>query len=64
MQQGREEGMQQGREEGMQQGEQNKALAIARNMLFQLHLGLDVIAQATGLSEQELEQLQKDRTKS
>ena len=56
--------MQQGRQEGMQQGEQNKALAIARNMLFQLHLGLDVIAKTTGLSKEELEQLQKERNKS
>ena len=48
-----------GVQEGMQQGEQNKALAIARNMLFQLHLGLDVIEKATGLSKEELEQLQK-----
>ena len=35
----------------MQEGEQNKALAIARNMLFQLHLGLNVIEKATGLSK-------------
>ncbi len=50
--------------EGMQQGEHNKALAIARNMLFQLHLGLDVIEKTTGLSKEELEQLRKDRNKS
>ena len=38
---------------------QQEKLGIARNMLFQLHLGLDVVEKATGLSKQELEQLQK-----
>ena len=44
---------------GEKRGKQTRNLEIARNMLFQLHLGLDVIEKATGLSKQELEQLQK-----
>ena len=50
-----------GIEQGMREGEHNKALAIARHMLFQLQLGLDVVAKTTGLSKEELEQLQKDK---
>ena len=52
-------GEKRGIQQGMQQGVQTRNLEIARNMLFQLHLGLDVIEKATGLSKQELEQLQK-----
>ena len=41
------------KEQGMQQGIQN----VAKNMLQQLKLGIDVVKQATGLSDRELRQL-------
>ena len=40
-----------------QEGRQEEKLGIARNMLHQLHLGVDVVQQATGLSKQELARL-------
>ena len=45
------------RQEGIQEGIQQEKLGIARNMLHQLHLGVDVVQQATGLSKQELARL-------
>ena len=45
------------RREGRQQGMQTKSLEIARNMLHQLHLGIEVVQQVTGLSRQELDRL-------
>ena len=53
----RREGMQQGMQQGIQQGMQARSLEIARNMLHQLHLGIEVVQQATGLSRQELARL-------
>ena len=44
-------------QEGVQQGVQQEKLGIARNMLHQLHLGIEVVQQATGLSRQELARL-------
>ena len=44
-------------QEGRQEGRQEEKLGIARNMLHQLHLGLEVVQQATGLSRQELARL-------
>ena len=41
-------------------GEQNKALAIARTMLDKLHLGVDVVEKATGLTKQELDKLVRE----
>ena len=41
---------------GRQEGMQTKSLKIAKNML-QLHLGLEVVQQVTGLSSQELARL-------
>ena len=62
MQQGMQKGMQQGREEGMQEGMQagmqTRSLEIAKNMLLNLHLGMEVVQEATGLSREELNQLQ------
>lgn len=49
-----------GRQEGMQQGMQTKALDIAKNMLSKLHLDVETVAQATGLSQEELMKLQAD----
>ncbi|MEL6413291.1 MAG: Rpn family recombination-promoting nuclease/putative transposase, partial [Bacteroidota bacterium] len=48
---------QQGIQQGMQQGMQSKALDVARNMLHQLHLGIEAIQQVTGLSKKEIEAL-------
>ena len=42
-----------------QQGRQVKALDIAKNMLFQLHLGMDVVQKATGLTGKELKNLKE-----
>ena len=41
---------QQIRKEGMQQGMQTRNLEIAKNMLLNLHLGMEVVQKATGLS--------------
>ena len=46
-----------GEARGRQEGMQTRSLEIARNMLHQLHLGLEVVQQATGLSRQELARL-------
>ena len=45
---------------GRQQGMQTKALDIAKNMLSKLHLDVETVAQATGLSQEELMKLQAD----
>lgn len=47
-----------GKQLGKQEGRQTKAVEIARNMLFKLHLGIDVVQKATGLSREELNNLQ------
>jgi predicted transposase/invertase (TIGR01784 family) len=51
---------QEGRQEGMQQGMQQEKLHIAKNMLSKLHLGIKVVKEATGLSEEELMKLQEE----
>ena len=55
-----QQGMQQGLEQGMQQGMQQEKLEIAKNMLFQLHLGMDMVQKATSLSREELEEIQAE----
>ena len=40
---------------GLQEGMQQEKLAIASNMLHKLHLGVEVVEQATGLTKQELD---------
>ncbi|MEM7382724.1 MAG: transposase [Bacteroidota bacterium] len=45
------------RQEGRQEGMQARNWEIARTMLHNLHLGVDVVQQATGLSKQELASL-------
>ena len=42
---------------GEKRGRQEERLGIARTMLHKLHLGLEVVQQATGLSRQELASL-------
>ena len=44
----------------IQQGMQQEKLEIAKNMLFQLHLGMDIVQKATSLSREELEQIQAE----
>ena len=53
----KEQGIQQGMQQGMQQGIQQGIQNVAKNMLQQLKLGIDVVKQATGLSDRELRQL-------
>ena len=60
IQQGMQEGIQKGIQEGMQQGKQAEKIEIARNMLLELKLGLDIVQKATGLSKEELEKLVKE----
>ena len=59
---GREEGERigekRGRKEGLAQGEKTKQREIARRMV-EMKMALDIIAKATGLTEQELEALKK-----
>ncbi len=50
---------QQLRQEGRQEGMHAEKLHIAKNMLSNLHLDMQTVAQATGLSEQELMKLQQ-----
>ena len=45
-------------QEYMQKGMKTKAMEIAENMLFQLHLGIEEVKKATGLSRKALERLQ------
>ena len=56
MQLGRQEGMQLGRQEGMQLGRQEGIKEIVKNMLKQA-CGTELIAQVTGLSEEEINKL-------
>ena len=51
---------QEGKKEGMQQGMQAKSVGIAKNMLSKLHLDMQTVAKATGLSEEELMKLQQE----
>ncbi len=50
-------GKQQGILQGVQQGVQQEKLDIAKNMLYNLHLGVDVIQGATGLSREAIHRL-------
>ena len=49
-----------GREEGRQEGERRQALATARNLLG-MGLSIQQIAQATGLSAAEVEQIRQEQ---
>ena len=53
------QGRMEGRMEGIMEGRMEGIQTVAQNMLHQLHLGIDVVKQATGLSERELRQLVK-----
>ena len=51
-------GEERGRKEGVAQGERTKQREIARKMV-EMNMALDIIAKATGLTEQELKALKK-----
>ena len=53
---GRAEGLAEGRAEGLEQGRMEERLSTARN-LKKLGIAPDTIAQATGLSLEEIEKL-------
>ena len=57
MEQGRAEGMAKGMAEGMAKGELSKGLEVARNLLA-MGMSWTQIIQATGLTEDQLKQLQ------
>ena len=52
------EGMEKGMKQGMEKGMKQRSLEIARNLLS-LGLPVDQITQATGLTEEEIQQLKK-----
>ena len=56
-----QQGLQKGMQQGLQKGMKTRSLEIAKNMLLNLHLGLDVVQKATGLSREELNKLQLSR---
>ncbi len=55
---GEKRGEERGRKEGLAQGEKTKQREIARKMV-EMKMALDIIAKATGLTEQELKVLKK-----
>ncbi len=59
-----QEALQQGMQKGMQQGMQKEKLSIAKNMLFNLHLDMQAVEQATGLSQEELQKLKEEGNKT
>ncbi|MCG8339956.1 MAG: Rpn family recombination-promoting nuclease/putative transposase, partial [Cytophagales bacterium] len=50
-------GFEKGRAEGKAEEMKTRSLEIAKNMLLNLHLGIDVVQKATGLSTEELKKL-------
>ena len=57
MEKGRAEGMAEGMAKGMAKGELSKGLEVARNLLA-MGISWSQIMQATGLTEEQLKQLQ------
>jgi len=57
---GEEKGRKEGEEKGRKEGMHAKSLEIAKNMLSNMHLDMKTISQATGLSAEELMQLQEE----
>ena len=53
----RAEGMQQGVQQGLQQGAQRERIEIAKNMLLAMHMDMDLVQRATGLSQTDLASL-------
>ena len=57
---GEKRGIQKGIQQGRQEGMHTNSLNIARNMLSNMHLDMETVSQATGLSRQELIRLQEE----
>ncbi len=53
LEQGRQQGLEQGRQQGLEQGRQQEKIEIARNLL-NTGMSPDFVAQATGLSSQDI----------
>ena len=58
MEKGREEGIKEGVEKGKAEGERKKAIETAKNLL-KMGLPIEQVAQATGLSVEEISELQQ-----
>ena len=56
---GIEEGRIEGRAEGIEEGSKQKAYEIAKKLLY-LNIALEDISKATGLSEEEIEELREE----
>ena len=56
---GYEEGIEEGRIEGIEEGSKQKAYEIAKKLLY-LNIALEDISKATGLSEEEIEELREE----
>ena len=54
-------GVKQGIEQGRREGMHARTLDIAKNMLYNLKLGTEVIQQVTGLSEEDIRSIKKDK---
>ncbi len=54
---GKQQGILQGVQQGVQQGMEEGIWKVAKNMLYNLHLGVDVIQGATGLSREAIHRL-------
>ena len=59
LEKGLRKGLRKGIQEGMEKGRKTEQLHIAKNMLLQLQLDINAVAQATGLSLAELQQLKE-----
>ena len=58
LKEGKIEGLKEGLDRGLKEGEKNKSIEIAKNML-QLNIDVNIISQSTGLSVNEIENLEK-----
>ena len=58
LKEGKIEGEKKGREEGLKEGEKNKSIEIAKNML-KLNIDINIISQSTGLTINEIKELNK-----
>ena len=52
-----EKGINVGIERGIEKGRQSTMLEMAKNMLHQLHLSIDLVQKATGMNRKDLERL-------
>ncbi len=59
LQKGMEKGMERGMERGMEKGRQEGLKEVALNLLKSGHVDIQAICKATGLSKQEVSDLQK-----